>query len=85
MRSRSRASTSDRGNLRTTATCPTTTFANLDPVARAERYSFGIERADVPHTLLAVDEDEGRVLGFATTGPCADAGTRGRLGELYGL
>ena len=60
-------------------------LAGLDPVARAERYSFGIDRADTPRTVLAVDEDEGRVIGFATTGPCADAGSSGRLGELYGL
>jgi GNAT superfamily N-acetyltransferase len=60
-------------------------LANLDTVARAGRYSFGIDRADVPHTLLAVDEEEGRIIGFATTGPCADAETGRRLGELYGL
>jgi GNAT superfamily N-acetyltransferase len=60
-------------------------LARLDPIAAAERYSFGIDRADTPHTLLAVGDEGGQIIGFASTGPSNGAEPGRQLGEVYGL
>jgi GNAT superfamily N-acetyltransferase len=61
---------------------PKDLLAGLDPARRAAGYTFGVDRAGVPATVVA--EEEGRVLGFATTGAAWDADARG-AGELFGL
>ena len=54
----------------------------LRPADRAARYSFSAEGPAVPVTIVAVDGKT--VVGFATVGPCRDAGLES-AGELYAL
>ena len=54
----------------------------LQPRDRQGRYRFGVEDADAPATLVAVEDDA--VLGFATTGP-ARGGEGDSCGELLAL
>ena len=55
---------------------------SLRPEDRVTRYSFGSDDPSSPTTIVA--EDDGTILGFATTGACRDEDALG-LGELYAL
>ncbi len=57
-------------------------LAGLDPARRAAHYTLGSDRPDVPSSTVA--EEEGQILGFATTGASRDADSLG-VGELFGL
>jgi ribosomal protein S18 acetylase RimI-like enzyme len=57
----------------------------LRPEERAARYTFGDVDPARPATMVAVDDErDGRIIGFATTGPARDADTPD-AGELLSL